>query len=158
SKQGKRKVCAYHSTAAPPASGSAPGRTNFGVRAIDISDPAKPSTTAYLTTASMLDPWESLKANQRRQLLAAVHQPFPDFDIYDVGGDCRYPQLLASVVLQAPDGDPLHRIFGHEGSWAPDGMTYYGGDISYRNVFFGPDVSNPPPSNLSSGQVYAIDT
>jgi hypothetical protein len=40
---------------------SGPGRANFGVRAIDISDPTKPYTTAYLQTSAMLDPWESLK-------------------------------------------------------------------------------------------------
>ena len=66
-----RKVCAYHGTASPTA-GNLP-RVNYGVRTIDISDPAKPYTTAYLNSISMLDPWESLKTNQRRKLLAAVN-------------------------------------------------------------------------------------
>ena len=78
-------------------------RTNLGVRAIDITDPTKPVNTAYLTTTSMLDPWESLKINERRQLLGAVNgangDGGPEIDIYDVSGDCRYPQLLASTAL-----------------------------------------------------------
>src|SRR5215510_9547693 len=48
-----RKACAYHGTASPAASADRPGRTNFGARVIDISDPAKPVTTAYLTTPAM---------------------------------------------------------------------------------------------------------
>jgi hypothetical protein len=66
-----KKVCAYHGTAHPTAN---PGlaRTNYGVRVIDISDPAKPVNTAYLNTTSMLDPWESLKINQRPHLHGAV--------------------------------------------------------------------------------------
>jgi len=72
-----RKACAFHSTAAPNATD---GRSNYGVRAIDISDPVKAVTTAYLTTQSMLYPHESLKLNHRRALLGAVHSPFPDFD------------------------------------------------------------------------------
>src|SRR6185295_10652829 len=67
-----KKVCAYHGTAAPDAN---PGvaRANFGVRVIDISNPAAPVNTAYLQTSAMLDPWESLKVNERRKLLGAVN-------------------------------------------------------------------------------------
>src|SRR5262249_24834837 len=65
-----RKVCAYHGTAAPTASNLP--RANYGVPVIDVSDPAKPSTTTYLNSISMLDPWESLKTNKRRQVLAWV--------------------------------------------------------------------------------------
>src|SRR5438128_1064822 len=39
--------CAYHGTASPQQ--SQPGRQNFGVPVIDISDPAHPATTAHLT-------------------------------------------------------------------------------------------------------------
>src|SRR4051794_40968877 len=67
-----KKVCAYHTTAAPSANPGFP-RTNLGVRAIDITDPTKPVTTAYLQTSAMLDPWESLKVNERRQLLGAIN-------------------------------------------------------------------------------------
>src|SRR5205823_12648812 len=80
-----RKVCAYHGTAAPTAFTPVP-RTNFGVRVIDISDPTKPYTTAYLNSISMLDPWESLKVNKRRQVLGAVNGANgaggPEFDLY----------------------------------------------------------------------------
>src|SRR5262249_6499664 len=64
-----KKVCAYHGTAAPTFASTSPlPRMNFGVRAIDITDPTKPTNTAYLATSAMLDPWESLKVNERRKL------------------------------------------------------------------------------------------
>jgi hypothetical protein len=152
-----KKVCAYHGTAAPTYAPSAPylPRQAVGVRVIDISDPTKPVNTAYLQTSAMLDPWESLKVNQRRQVLGGVNAQNgglntanggPEIDIYDVDGDCRFPQLLTSTPVVAPDGHP---IFGHEGNWAPDGLTYYGSDIQY----VGP---NAAPNNR--GQWYAIDT
>src|SRR4051794_12841716 len=65
-----KKVCAYHGTAHPTANAGF-ARTNTGVRVIDITDPTKPVNTAYLQTTSMLDPWESLKVNERRKLLGA---------------------------------------------------------------------------------------
>src|SRR5262249_42854778 len=103
-----KKVCAYHGTAAPTFVSVPPTtRVNYGVRALDISDPTKPYNTAYLTTSAMLDPWESLKINERRKLLGAVNGQNgaggPEIDIYDVSGDCRYPQLLASTALVKPD-------------------------------------------------------
>jgi hypothetical protein len=141
-----KKVCAYHGTQSPEA--SVAGRVNYGVRSIDITNPAAPVNTAYLTTKAMLYPHEALKVNERRQLLATVRgDGGPEFDVYDVGGDCRYPQLLSSVVLQSPDGNLLHRFYGHEGSWAPDGLTYYGSDLTYNPTGTGP-----------IGQYYAIDT
>src|SRR5262245_19894774 len=126
-----KKVCAYHGTAAPTAN---PGmaRTNFGVRVIDITDPTRPNTTAYLTTSAMLDPWESLKINERRQALAADNGQNggagPEIDVYDVSGDCRYPQLLASRAIGVdPSIELVATVRGHEGMWAPDGLTYCGG-------------------------------
>src|SRR5262249_2849260 len=43
----------------------------------------------------------------------------------------------------------MHPIFGHEGNWAPDGLTYYGSDIQYA-----------PATAVAGnrGQWYAIDT
>src|SRR5262249_6907814 len=80
--------------------------------------------------------------NQRRKLLAAVRgDAGPEFDVYDVSGDCRYPQLLSSVALLAS-----HPVLGHEGSWAPDGLTYYGSDIRYL-----------PAGAVNTGQYYPID-
>ena len=96
----------------------------------------------------MLDPWESLKINERRGLLGAVNGQNggggAEIDIYDISGDCRYPQLLASQALVAPDARP---IIGHEGSWAPDGLTYYGADLRYL-----------PAGAVATGQYYAVDT
>jgi len=78
--------CAYHGTASPTRSG--PGRQQLGSRVIDITEPTSPTPTAYLTTTSMLDPWESLKVNERRQLLAADNGQNgaggPEVDIYDI--------------------------------------------------------------------------
>ena len=59
-----RKVCAYHDTSSPTTNPTIP-RAGYGVRVLDITDATKPVTTAYLTTTAMLDPWESLKVNER---------------------------------------------------------------------------------------------
>ena len=94
--------CAYHGTSYATAN-----RTQLGVPVADVTNPAQPTVTGYLTTSSMLDPWESLKVNERRQLLAA-DEAFngglfgtggPAIDIYDLSDDCRYPQLLANIGL-----------------------------------------------------------
>jgi hypothetical protein len=133
--------CAYHGT-----SFQTLNRTQLGVPVIDVTDPAKPTVTGYLTSASMLDPWESLKVNEPRQLLGAdqgndggigAGVGGAAIDIYDLSGDCRYPQLLSSVAVGKPDGTtgiPVP-VVGHEGSWAPDGLTYYGGDLNYKQYY-----------------------
>lgn len=137
------RVCGYHGTASPAR--SLPGRTHLGVPVVDLSDPRNPTPTTYLSTTSMLDPWESLKVNERRQLLGADNGQNggggPEVDIYDISQDCRFPQLLASVPVGTgtDGGGVVARIVGHEGAWAPDGLTYYGGD-------------------LRSAQYYAVDT
>jgi len=142
-------VCAYHGT-----SFSTTGRTHLGVPTVDITDPTHPTPTAYLTTTSMLDPWESLKVNERRQLLAADNGHNggggPEVDIYDLSLDCRTPQLLGSVAVgSGSDGsDVVTPIVGHEGAWAPDGLTYYGGDLRFR----------PAGAAATTGQYYAVDT
>jgi hypothetical protein len=142
-------ICAYHGT-----SFSTANRTHLGVPVIDVSDPDAPTPTGYLTTTSMLDPWESLKVNERRQLLGADNGHNggggPEVDIYDISGDCRTPQLLATVAVGQPDGSTglPHAVIGHEGSWAPDGLTYYGGDLRYT----------PPGATARTGQYYAVDT
>jgi hypothetical protein len=143
--------CAYHGTASPAR--SLPGRQNLGVPVIDITNPTNPVPTTYLNTTSMLDPWESLKVNERRQLLAADNGQNggggPEIDIYDISGDCRFPQLLASVpVGTATGGGLVQPIIGHEGAWAPDGLTYYGGDLRFT----------PPGTTARTGQYYAVDT
>jgi hypothetical protein len=143
--------CAYHGTSFATAN-----RTHLGVPVIDITKADDPTPTGYLTTTSMLDPWESLKVNERRQLLGADNGHNggggPEVDIYDISGDCRFPQLLASVAVGAADGSTgvAHPVVGHEGSWAPDGLTYYGGDL--RGAY------TTPSGGTASGQYYAVDT
>jgi len=145
-------ICAYHGT-----SFSTVDRTHLGVPVIDVSDPHDPTPTGYLTTTSMLDPWESLKVNERRQLLGADNGHNggggPEVDIYDVSGDCRTPQLLATLAVGKADGSTglPHPVIGHEGAWAPDGLTYYGGDLFTRYTI-------PGTTTAASGQYYAVDT
>src|ERR1700741_3756109 len=51
-------TCGYHGTAFTTAN-----RTHVGVPTVDLTNPAHPTATGYLTSVSMLDPWESLKVN-----------------------------------------------------------------------------------------------
>src|ERR1700732_4556063 len=62
-------ICGYHGTASPTA--SLPGRTLLGSRVLDLTNAGAPQIMGALTTVPMLDPWESIKVNQARQLLAA---------------------------------------------------------------------------------------
>jgi hypothetical protein len=141
------RVCGYHGTAS--ALRSLPGRTNFGVRALDLTDPRNPQITAYLNTPAMHDPWESLKVNERRQVLGADEAQNggfalggPTIDLYDLSQDCRRPQLIASTpVGTGTDGGIVAQVIGHEGSWAPDGLTYYGSD-SVNLQYFAVDTAD----------------
>jgi len=92
-----------------------------GTVVVDVTDPAHPIATDWLNDNAMLDPWESLKVNPARQLLAGDQGTFgaagPGFSIYDISTDCRHPVKLSFVNL--PNSK------GHTGQWAPDGKTYY---------------------------------
>lgn len=117
--------CGYYGTTFPGA---------HGVQVLDVSDSSNPKLSTTLTTPSMLDPWESLKVNEKRGLLGAdtgwnIGGP-AFFDVYDIKQDCAHPKLLASVPAQAP--------VGHEGDWAPDGLTYY---VGFQPSMI--DVSDP---------------
>ena len=140
------RTCAYHATTAPK-----PGRVNPGVPVIDITDPTKPVRTMSLTTAAMIDPWESLRANPVRKMLFAdsgvsttgTGGGGPEIDIYDLSADCRTPQLLTSTALTYTQADGTQApINGHEGNISPDGMTYYVGDLT-NGFYHAVDVSNP---------------
>ena len=143
---GNSKVCAYHGTSFATAN-----RTHLGVPVIDITNAGNPTPTGYLQTISMLDPWESLKVNERRKLLAADNGHNggggPEIDIYDISTDCTAPQLLSSIAVGKADGTTgvPGAVVGHEGAWAPDGLTYYGGDLRTT-------------ANGQRGQYYAVDT
>jgi LVIVD repeat len=153
-------TCAYHGTAYATTTGPTTGRTQIGVPVIDMANPRAPTPTEYLTTISMLDPWESLKVNTPRELLAADNahnggggQGGPEVDVYDISTDCRYPQLLASVAVgTGTDGGVPSPIFpnGHEGVFAPDGLTYYRGDLA-NAMYHAIDVSDPTrPKEIAS--------
>jgi hypothetical protein len=153
-------TCAYHGTAYATATGPTTGRTQIGVPVIDMTNPRAPAPTSYLTSISMLDPWESLKVNTARQLLGADNahnggggQGGPEVDFYDISVDCLHPQILASVAVgTGTDGGVPSPIFpnGHEGSWAPDGLTYYRGDLA-NAMYHAIDASDPSrPKEIAS--------
>lgn len=131
--------------------------TDWGVVVVDVSDPTRPVRTDVLDSPAMLDPHESLAANEKRGLLAGVagwdsvgNGPV-FFDVYDVATDCRYPRLTASVPTQIAEG--------HEGDWAPDGLTYYGSSL-WANVLTPIDVTDPyepvPLSVIRTGLTHGL--
>lgn len=131
--------CAYYGT---KLSGTQDKR---GTIVVDASDRAHPRFSTNLTTPAMRDTWESLKVNQARGLLggvlAAGFQGAGYFDVYDVSGDCAHPKLLASVPVNG---------LGHEGTWSPDGKTYYATGI-IGGIVTAIDVSDPSnPKRLTS--------
>jgi hypothetical protein len=137
--------CSYYGQAFAATAVSSPSvpRANLqrpGTVVMDVSDSSNPVDAGRLTSVSMLDPWESLKVNVRRGLLAAVNGTSagggPEFDVYDISKNCVQPRLLFSGPL-ADD-----TVIGHEGEWAPDGLTYYGGDLN-QGQYYAIDVTNP---------------
>lgn len=118
--------CAYYELA--------PGA---GTMVMDVSDSAHPVPAGVLNSIAMLDPWEGLRANAKRKLLVSGSAYSSYLDIYDISGDCRKPKLLSSTDM-AP-------AKGHEGWFAPDGMTYYMSTTGPRGVdtVFPIDISDP---------------
>jgi hypothetical protein len=142
--------CLYYDTASATAN-----RTQQGVVVVDVSNSAKPTPTMSLSTPGMFDPWESLKVNERRQLLGAVNalngNGGPEIDLYDLSAGCARPQLLASAAVGlATSDDPVKAaVRGHEGEFAPDGLTYYGSSLSGRYIY-AIDISNTTKPKLIS--------
>ena len=145
--------CGYYGSQSPSLSPATRNPATYGTRVIDITDAKAPKLTGYLQTSSMLDPWESLKVNERRQLLMADQATNggggpgsgPGVDIYDLSQDCRAPQLVASAAVgTGTDGGPLAPVspFGHEGAFSPDGLTYYIGDLPHA-MYHAVDVTDP---------------
>jgi hypothetical protein len=91
-----------------------------GTYVVDMSDPVRPTISDSLDTPATRSPHESLSVHAGRGLLAAVMGTFTTapgiVDVYDLTQDCRHPVLLSSL----PVG-----VAGHEGSFSPDGMTYW---------------------------------
>jgi len=119
--------------------------TTQGTVVLDVTDPAKPQKTTILTALGMLDPWESLKVNPQRQLLAAAEQGRTGIAIYDISGDCKNPVLKADVALTGNRG--------HTGQWAPDGRTYYVTPLSASPSVIPIDTIDPTnPKIIPCGQ------
>ena len=140
------KTCAYFGD------GNDTGNGDGGTVVMDVSDPAHPKQTAYLTTAAMQGPWESLRVNAKRGLLVADHQSSgggadtagsSPLDVYDVSQDCTHPKLLFS-------GNMPHGI-GHEGWFSPDGTIYWMSSIGTLTPV---DLSDPShPVELAAWEV-----
>jgi hypothetical protein len=141
--------CGYYDTA------NTPEQQRPGTVVIDASDPRNPRATAILDTPSMLDPWESLKVNKKRKLLAGVERGGPGFAIYDLSADCRNPVLKASIQLAGSGSNPFRAVEGHAGNFSPDGMTYYATQSfrGLRGIMPIIDVSDPSnPKHLLNWQ------
>jgi hypothetical protein len=131
--------CAFYDTTLLfPANAQATYHTHepTGVWVLDMTDPTHPVHTDSLLTPAMQTPHESLALNTKRGLLGAVmaNPEFHpgEFDLYDVSQDCRHP-VLKSIL---PTG-----VLGHEGSFAPDGNTYYSASL-YGHTLAAIDTSN----------------
>ncbi|CAJ0895941.1 LVIVD repeat-containing protein [Ralstonia flatus] len=154
----KGQTCFYHSTMGSPAfnNPAAPPRVNPGVPVINITNPAQPVRVSSLTSTSMIDPWESLRVNVARGILAADNGinggGGPEIDLYDIASDCTSPQLLASVpVGTGADGGivPATTALGHEGGFSPDGFTYYIGG-SAAKAYYAVDLTVPARPKMIS--------
>jgi hypothetical protein len=113
--------CAYYGTS------NREGQRNRGVVVVDAKDPRRPTAVTHLEARAMWDPWESLKVNVPRKLLAAIQADRgngeqPGFAVYDIS-NCRAPVLKSAINLSIP-------VKGHAGNFAVDGRTYYGTQIS----------------------------
>ncbi len=150
-----------------------------GVQVINVSDPRHPTLAGTLTSPAMLGPWESLKVNAKRGLLAAAFGgPLIGdgaFDVYDIKTNCLKPKLLGSVSATDLFGEVLgfsrtspiglenlpsdfgaQTLLGHEGNWSPDGDTYWVSGLGF-DWLTAIDVSNPAQPRIvwagSSGVV-----
>jgi hypothetical protein len=156
-------TCGYYGSASPSASPKTRDPATYGTRVVDLTDPKNPRLTGYLQSISMLDPWESLRVSQRRKLLVADQATNggggPAVDVYDVSQDCRFPQLLASIpVGTGTDGGPVAPVapIGHEGAFAPDGLTYYIGSLPQAK-YHAVDLTDPTrPKYIATYDISAI--
>jgi hypothetical protein len=138
------KDCAYYSQrlANVGANGAHTTQERRGTIVVDVADPAHPKFATNLDTMGMLDPWETLKVNEKRGLLAAVNvmdgEGASFMGIYDIKQDCKHPRLLY-------DGPVT--VLNHEGNFASDGRTYYSGGLQ-PGIISAIDVSDPTHPHL----------
>lgn len=127
-----------------------------GTQVVDVSDPRNPRLSTTLSSPAMFtSTWESLKVNEKRQLLAGVSGGVVVgtlfFDVYDISQDCAHPRLLNGV--NGTDLTLPVNVLGHEGEWAPDGKTYYAAG-SVGGSFTAIDVADPTtPRMVFTGSV-----
>jgi hypothetical protein len=116
--------------------------TKPGTIVLDVSDETHPKFVQNINTPGMQDPWETLKVNVARGLLAAVNvmdgEGASFMGIYDIKGDCKHPKMLF-------DGPVT--VLNHEGNWAHDGMTYYSGGLT-PGVVSAVDMTDPTHPKL----------
>jgi hypothetical protein len=156
-------ACGYYGSASPTAGPKTRDPATYGTRVVDLTDPRNPRLTGYLQSIAMLDPWESLRVNEPRKLLVADQATNggggPGVDVYDLSQDCRFPQLLASVpVGTGTDGGPVAPVapIGHEGPFAPDGLTYYIGSLPQAK-YHAVDLTDPTkPKYIATYDISAI--
>ncbi|WP_157003119.1 LVIVD repeat-containing protein [Ralstonia sp. A12] len=152
--------------------GYAGGVTSLGssnTMVVDMTNPDQLVQTAVLSSPAMTSPGEGLRTHTGRGLLIAAHynaspgttSESHGFDVYDVGTDCRFPQLLTTTELMFNTADSLpwpgvgpwpasDAVFGHEGAISQDGLTYYIGDFPH-NAYHAVDITDPTkPVLLSS--------
>lgn len=137
-------LCAYYDTAP-----TRTGRAHAGVVVVDATDASNVHPTAYLTTPAMLDPMETLKVNQRRQLLVALHSVGPQgqvaLDAYDLSVDCRSPRLVSAQPQGA--AATAGSVRANEGNFSPDGLTYYATSLR-DGIVRVIDMRNPEAPNV----------
>ena len=135
------RVCAFYDTTLLfPVNAKAGGTELTGVWVLSISepgaDPHAPIHTASLLAPGMQSPHESFSLNVARGLLGAVFANpafyHGQFDLYDASEDCRTPQLKSSLPMG---------VLGHEGSFTPDGNTYYASSL-YGHTLTAIDTSD----------------
>ena len=115
-----------------------------GTVVMDVTDPANPKPTTWLADNALLDPWESLKVNPQRQLLAGDQKSGVGFSIYDISQDCTHPQLKSTINITG--------MLGHTGQWAPDGKTYYVTPLQNTQTIVAIDTTDPAhPAQIPCG-------
>jgi uncharacterized protein (TIGR03382 family) len=140
------KTCAYFDQRNVATAG-AELEKNPGSVVVDVSDPTHPTPTTWLQEKAMIDPWESIKVNPARQLLAGGQRPLGGsttaegdfFNIYDISQDCKHPKLLNTAL----PNQQIPGSLGHTGQFTPDGLTYWITPLQNTISMLAIDVTDP---------------